>query len=155
MISFSSSSIRLASIALQLAINETRDDAVSHEIARGISNEAAERIQNLLDTENSHEDGLGLAHLVLGSNILANGWREAVPQGIERLEEALKIFDDVEEPDSTQIQLLFKSLTGLGFAHGLMRDHDNISTSLDYLERARTLIASSSGSSNDYSAHCI
>ncbi|MDF1539595.1 MAG: hypothetical protein P1Q69_11910 [Candidatus Thorarchaeota archaeon] len=144
--------IRLASIFLQLAINDTRDDAVPYATAREISDEAAERVQDILNSENSTKDGLGLTYLVLGSNILANGWREAVPHGLERLEEALKIFDDIEEPDPTQTQLLFKCLTGLGFAHGLMRDHDNISTSLDYFERARVLIASQNPSTTENEA---
>jgi hypothetical protein len=134
--------IRVAAVSLQLAINETRDDAVPHATARDVSDEAALRFQELLDHSDSPKDGLGLAHLVLGSNILANGWREAVPQGIERLESALKILDDIDEPDETQNQLLYKCLTGLGFAHGLMGDHENISTSLGYLDRARTLIGS-------------
>ena len=144
--------IRSASISLQLAINETRDDAVPHETANALSDEAAKRIQEIPDSENSPKDGLGLAHLVLGSNILANGWREAVPQGIERLEEALKIYDAIEDPDTTQTQLFIKCLTGLGFAHGLMRDHDNISTSLDYLDRARVLLSGLGTSSNENDA---
>ena len=142
-------SIQLASVTLQLAINETRDDAVPHATAREISDEAAQRFQDLLDNEDSPKDGLGLAHLVIGSNILANGWREAVPEGIERLDYSLKILDDIEEPDSTQNLLLFKCLTGLGFAHGLMRDHDNISTSLGYLDRARTLLDALEGTKDE------
>ncbi|MFW9907743.1 MAG: hypothetical protein ACFFEF_04150 [Candidatus Thorarchaeota archaeon] len=132
--------VKGAAIALQLAINETRDDEVPHETAREVADEAAKWFRNLLDSEGSPKDGLGLAHLVIGTNILTNGWREAVPQGIERLEEALEIVEEIEQPDSTQLILHYKCLTGLGFAHGLMRDHQNISASLDYLDKARVLL---------------
>ncbi len=134
--------IRYASVMLQLAINETRDDSVPREVARPICDEAAERFELLLDTPNSPQDGLGLAHLVIGSNILVNGWRESVPEGISRLEQALTIFDEIEEPDSNQKLLLFRCLTGLGFGYGLMRDHDSISTSLVYLDQAQKLLGS-------------
>jgi len=134
--------IEAAAVALQLAINETRDDKVPYEIARSIADEAAHRFEKLLDGEDCTKDGLGLAHLVIGSNILANGWREAVPEGIERLENALKIFENIDNPDKTQTILLFKCLTGLGFAHGLMRDHSSISTSINYLDRAQALLTS-------------
>ena len=134
--------IRYASVMLQLAINETRDDSVPREVARPICDEAAERFELLLDSPSSAQDGLGLAHLVIGSNILVNGWRESVPEGISRLEQALGIFDEIEEPDSNQQLLLFKCLTGLGFGYGLMRDHDSISTSLEYLDQAQKLLGS-------------
>lgn len=134
--------IKFAATTLQLAINETRDDSVPHETARSVADEAAKRFEMLLDQDDYSKDGLGLAHLVIGSNILANGWREAVPEGITRLESALKIFESIEEPNQTQTVLLFKCLTGLGFAHGLMRDHGNISMSLSYLDRAKTLLTS-------------
>ncbi|MFW9978635.1 MAG: hypothetical protein ACFFEJ_11195 [Candidatus Thorarchaeota archaeon] len=132
--------IKLAACTLQLAINETRDDSIPFEVARAFADEAAQRFEMILDCEDCSKDGLGLAHLVIGSNILANGWREAVPEGIKRLEAALSIFENIENPDHTQTHLLFKCLTGLGFAYGLMRGHGNVSTSLDYLDRAQNLL---------------
>jgi hypothetical protein len=132
--------IRYASVMLQLAINETRDDSVPHEVARVFSDEAAERFELILDSSDGPKDGLGLAHLVIGSNILANGWREAVPEGISRLEQAFSIFDAIEEADLSQQLLLFKCLTGLGFGYGLMRDHDSVSRSIDYLDQAQRFL---------------
>ncbi len=132
--------VKYAAVMLQTAINDTRDDSIPHDAARAISDEAANRIEEILDRGGGPKDGLGLAHLVIGSNILVNGWREAVPEGIHRLEDALSIFENIEDPDLTQNLLFFKCLTGLGFAHGLMRDHGNISKSLDYLDRAKTLL---------------
>ena len=130
--------VRRAAVALQLSITETRDDSVSHEEARKSGDNAAALVQKILDSEGDGSGGLGLAQLIIGSNILANGWREAVPQALERLESGLEVFEQIEEPDTAQSLLLAKCLSDLGFAHGLMRDHESVTKSIEYLERAKT-----------------
>ncbi len=131
---------KYAAVLLQLAVNETRDDNVSHETARAIADEAAQRIDMITDCDTSPKEGLALALLVVGSNILVNGWREAVPEGIERLQDALKIFEGIEDPDMSQTVLHVKCLTGLGFAYGLMRDYEHVSKSLRYFNQAITVL---------------
>ena len=123
---------------MQLSITETRDDSVSHEEARKSGDNAAALVQKILDSESAGSGGLGLEQLIIGSNILANGWREAVPQALERLESGLEVFEQIEEPDTAQSLLLAKCLSDLGFAHGLMRDHESVIISIEYLERAKT-----------------
>ncbi|MEE8182080.1 MAG: hypothetical protein V3T87_02075, partial [Candidatus Thorarchaeota archaeon] len=130
--------VRQAAVALQLSITETRDDSVSHEEARKSGDNAASLVQKILDSESDGNGGLGLAQLIIGSNILANGWREGVPQALERLESGLEMFEQIEEPDTAQSLLLAKCLSDLGFAHGLMRDHESVTISIEYLERAKT-----------------
>ncbi len=130
--------VRQAAVALQLSITETRDDSVSHEEARKSGDNAASLVQKILDSESTSGGGLGLAQLIIGSNILANGWREAVPQALERLESGLEVLEQIEEPDTVQSLLLAKCLSDLGFAHGLMRDHESVTKSIEYLERAKT-----------------
>jgi len=134
--------VRQAAVALQLSITETRDDSVSHEEARKSGDNAAELVQKILDSGSDGSGGLGLAQLIIGSNILANGWRLAVPQALERLESGLEVFEQIEEPDTAQSLLLAKCLSDLGFAHGLMRDHESVTKSIEYLERAKTCLRS-------------
>lgn len=133
-------SIGLASVTLVLSINETRDDSVDHIRARTLGDEAASMFQRVLDAGESTRDGLGLAHLVIGSSILANGWREAAPEAISRLEKSLAIFEIIENRSLTQSNLIFRVFAGLGFAHGLMGDHENVTRSIEYLERAKSIL---------------
>ncbi len=132
--------VRKAAVALQLSITETRDDSVSHEEARQSGDDAAALVQKILDSESDGNGGFGLAQVIIGSNILANGWREAVPQALERLESGLEVFEQIEELDTAQLLLLAKCLSDLGFAHGLMRDHESVTKSKEYLDRAKTVL---------------
>lgn len=132
--------IRQAAVALQLSITETRDDSVPHKEARQSGDNAAALVQKILDSKSDGSGGLGLAQLMIGSNILASGWREAVPQALERLSSGLDVFEQIEEPDTTQSLLLAKCLSDLGFAHGLMRDHESVTRSKEYLERAKSVL---------------
>jgi tetratricopeptide (TPR) repeat protein len=132
--------IQLAMVTLQKAINETRDDSIPHDQARSTANEAARMFQDILDYGGLSEDGLGLVHLVIGSNILASGWREAVPQALDGLEKALKVFGSIEEMNETQRILHFRTLAGLGFSYGMMGYDDNTVKGLEYLERAKTVL---------------
>lgn len=133
-------SVKLAAVSLQQAINQTRDESVGHDAARVAGDEAAELFEKLMDNEGSTKDGLGLALLVIGSNILANGWREGVQQAIERLESSLDVMGEIEVLDRHQSRILFRCLAGLGFAYGMMDGHDNLTLSIDYLERAKGVI---------------
>ncbi len=132
--------IRLAMVKLQKAINETRDDSISHDQARNTANIAARMFQDILDYGGFSKDGLGLVHLVIGSNILASGWREAVPEALDGLENALNVFGSLEEMNETQRILHFRTLAGLGFSYGMMGNDDNIVKGLEYLERAKMVL---------------
>jgi tetratricopeptide (TPR) repeat protein len=132
--------VGLAAVTLQLGVNETRDDSVSYTIARPIGDKAAELYDLALKSGLVNRDEVGLAHLVIGSSILANGWREGVPQAIERLQLGLRIFDSIEEKDPNQNLHVFKTLTGLGFAHGLLGDHENMTKGLEYLNNAMKIL---------------
>ncbi len=133
-------SVRQAAVALQLSITQTRDDLVSYEEARRLGDDAAALVQETLDSESDDNGGFGLAQIIIGSSILASGWREAVPQALERLESGLHVFEQIDEPDTAQSLLLAKCLSDLGFAHGLMRDHESVTESMEYLERAKTVL---------------
>jgi hypothetical protein len=132
--------VRLAAVNLQLGVNETRDDSVSHTTARSIGDKAAELFDLAFKSGLVGRDEVGIAHLVIGSNILANGWREGVPQAIARLELGLRIFDSIEEKNPTQKIQVFKTMAGLGFAHGLLGDHNNMAKSIDYFNGAKELL---------------
>ncbi|MCK4280286.1 MAG: hypothetical protein KAW94_06890, partial [Candidatus Thorarchaeota archaeon] len=132
--------VRKAAVALQLSITQTRDDLVSHEEARELGNDAASLVQKILDPESDDNGGFGLAQIIIGSNILASGWREAVPQALERLDSGLHVFEQIDEPNTAQSLLLAKCLSDLGFAHGLMRDHESVTKSKEYLERAKAVL---------------
>ncbi|MHA1575824.1 MAG: hypothetical protein ACTSU3_00545, partial [Candidatus Thorarchaeota archaeon] len=133
--------VKLAAVSLQQAINQTRDESVGYEAARIAGDEAAQFFEKLLDIEGSTKEGLGLALLVIGSNILANGCREGVLQAIERLESSLEVLGEIEVRDGNQTRILFRCLAGLGFGYGMMSGHDNLTQSIDYLERAKSVIA--------------
>ncbi len=133
-------SIKLADVTLQLAINETRDDAVHHKTARALADTATSLFREAVNIELASKDDLGFAYLLIGSNILANGWFEGVPEAIERLEECLSIYEDMEGLTQEQNMHLYRCLAALGFAHGLQSDHRNITLSLEYLSRARSIL---------------
>jgi tetratricopeptide (TPR) repeat protein len=130
----------LAAVILQLGVNETRDDSVSYTVAREIGDKAAELYDLALNAGLVGRDQVGLAHLVIGSSILANGWREGVPQAIDRLQLGLRIFDSIEERTPEHKIQVFKTLTGLGFAHGLLGDHNNMTKAMEHLNGAKELL---------------
>lgn len=132
--------VRLAAVNLQLGVNETRDETVSHSAARDIGDKAAELYDLALKDGLVGKDEVGLAHLVIGSSILANGWREGVHQAIDRLQLGLRIFDSIEEKIPSQKIHVFKTLAGLGFAHGLLGDHHNMKKAMEYLNGAKELL---------------
>jgi hypothetical protein len=144
-----SDSVRLAEVMLQLGVNETRDDSVSHTLARKIGDKAAELYEIALKSGFVSKDELGLAHLVIGSSILANGWREGVGEAVDRLETGLRIYETLEDPNPDQELHLFKILSGLGFAYGLMGDHQSMNQAIDYLNRARSILDEVGGDSDD------
>jgi len=139
----SKDSLKLAEVTLQLGVNETRDDSVSFEVARKLGDKAAEFYDIALTAGRVGRDEIGLAHLVIGSSILANGWREGVSEAVERLETGLKIYDSIENKTPDQLLHVFRTLAGLGFAHGLMGDHDNMSKGIEYLTNARKILEQS------------
>ncbi|MFW9802921.1 MAG: hypothetical protein ACFFFC_09730, partial [Candidatus Thorarchaeota archaeon] len=143
---------KLAAVVLQLGVNETRDDTVHHEEARAISDRAAQLYEERGIRFPDTKDDLGLAHLIVGSSILANGWREGVPEAIDRLEKGLAVYERIEAPDFHQSLNLFRILAGLGFAHGLLSDHDNTTKSIEYLERAKTILEQMESSGHDMAA---
>ncbi len=132
--------VRLAEVSLQLGVNETRDETVSHTTARDIGDKAAELYDLALKDGLVDKAEVGLAHLVIGSSILANGWREGVPQAINRLQLGLRIFNSVEENKTNHRIHVFKILAGLGFAHGLLGDHDNMTKSIEYFNEAKGIL---------------
>ncbi|MHA2005467.1 MAG: hypothetical protein ACW960_15460 [Candidatus Thorarchaeota archaeon] len=140
---------RLAAVVLQLGVNDTRDDTVHHEDARAVSDRAAQLYEERVDQFPKTKDDLGLAHLIIGSSILANGWREGVPEAIDRLEKGLQVYERIEAPDFHQSLHLFRILAGLGFAHGLLSDHDNTMKSIEYLERAKGILEHMESSGHD------
>ena len=77
---------------------------------------------------------------MIGSSILANGWREGVPQAIDRLQLGLRIFDSIKEKLPEHRLQIFKTLAGLGFAHGLLADHDNMTKAMEHLNGAKELL---------------
>jgi hypothetical protein len=100
---------RLAAVVLQLGVNDTRDDTVHHEDARAVSDRAAQLYEERVDQFPKAKDDLGLAHLIIGSSILANGWREGVPEAIDRLEKGLQVYERIEAPDFHQSLHWFRS----------------------------------------------
>lgn len=146
----SKDSLRLAEVTLQLGVNETRDDSVSHNVARDLGDKAAEFYDIALKAGKVSREDIGLAHLVIGSSILANGWREGVTEAVERLELGLRIYDSIENKTNDQLLHVFRTLAGLGFAHGLMSDHENVKTGVEYLTNARELLVQNEAAFSDY-----
>ncbi|MDH4213526.1 MAG: hypothetical protein OEV85_06365 [Candidatus Thorarchaeota archaeon] len=136
----SKDALRLAEVTLQLAVNETRDDSISYKVARKIGDKAAELYDIALKSDLVSRDEVGLAHLVIGSSILANGWREGVSEAIERLESGLEIYEGIENKTSIQLFHVYKTLCGLGFAHGFMNDYDSMNKAIELLTQARSIL---------------
>jgi tetratricopeptide (TPR) repeat protein len=132
--------VRLAEVILQLGVNETRDENVDHSVARDIGDKAAELYDLALKDGLVDKDEVGLAHLIIGSNILVNGWREGVHQAIDRLQLGLAIFYNIEEKNPDQRILIFRTLASLGFAHGLLGDHDNMTKAIEYFNEAKEIL---------------
>jgi len=136
----SKDTLKLAEITLQLGVNETRDDSISYKVARKIGDKATELYDIALKSKLVSLDEVGLAYLVIGSSILANGWREGVSEAIERLEFGLKIYESLENKTSVQLFHVYRTLCGLGFAHGLMSDYNSMSKAIEYLTQARSIL---------------
>jgi hypothetical protein len=140
---------KLAAVNLQLAVNETRDESVPHKRARETGDRAAELFDLALKAGLIGRGDVGQAHLVIGTSILANGWREGVPQAIERLQLGLRIYESLEETTSTQKFHVYKTLTGLGFAHGMLADHENMVKAMEYFNSAKELLLDLKDSHHD------
>ncbi|MFW9961145.1 MAG: hypothetical protein ACFFDV_09010 [Candidatus Thorarchaeota archaeon] len=136
----SKDTLKLAEITLQLGVNETRDDSISYKVARKIGDKATELYDIALKSKLVGLDEVGLAHLVIGSSILANGWREGVSEAVERLEFGFKVYERIENKTSLQLFHVYRTLCGLGFAHGLMSDYDSMSKAIEYLTQARSIL---------------
>lgn len=146
----SKDSLKLAEVTLQLGVNETRDDSVSFEVARKLGDKAAEFYDIALNAGKVGRDEIGLAHLVIGSSILANGWREGVSEAVERLETGLKIYDGIENKNPDQLLHIFRTLSGLGFAHGLMGCYEDTCKGIEYLTNAREILEQSKDTFQNY-----
>lgn len=129
--------VRLAEVTLQLGVNDTRDETIAHENARKTGDKAAELFDIAHKADLVDIDKVGLAHAKIGSSILANGWREGVPQAIEQLEIGLRIYETVDEKTPQQKTHIYKTLVGLGFAHGLLGDHENMTKCLNLFNKAK------------------
>lgn len=132
--------LKLAEITLQLGVNETRDDSISYKVARKIGDKATELYDIALKSKLVGLDEVGLAHLVIGSSILANGWREGVSEAVERLEFGFKVYERIENKTPVQLFHVYRTLCGLGFAHGLMSDYESMSKAIEYLTQARSIL---------------
>ncbi|MFW9769337.1 MAG: hypothetical protein ACFFF9_08820 [Candidatus Thorarchaeota archaeon] len=132
--------VSLAHVNLLLGVNNTRDETVAHEQARKTGDKAAELFDIAHKAGLVSKDEVGLAHVIIGSSILANGWREGVPQAIERLELGLRIYNSIDEKTPEQNIHVYRALTALGFAYGLLGDHENMTKSLDLLNHAKATL---------------
>jgi len=142
---------QLALIALQLSMNDTRDDGIPYETARSLADKAAALYRDAIASGKEREENLGVALLDIGSSILATGWREGVPQAIQRLESASKVCTPLKDKNTDQMLHEFKCLAGLGFAHGLMGDHENMAAAVGYLEQAKKVLQEIGSSGQDFS----
>ncbi|MHA2162229.1 MAG: hypothetical protein ACXABF_07380 [Candidatus Thorarchaeota archaeon] len=133
--------VKLASVTFQTSLNDTRDESIPRDSARALGDEAAEMFQRVLDAGVGTQDGLGLVQLVIGSSVLANGFRQELPEAIERLEMSLNAFEDIKARNQNQSRMMFKCLSGLGFAYGLQGDHDSIIQSIRFLKRANSILS--------------
>ncbi len=132
--------VGLASVNLQLAVNDARDDSVANEKARETGDKAAELYDMGYKSGLVTLDEVSLAHVTIGSSLLVNGWRESVPQAVERLQLGLRIYESLEIKTPKQQIHIFRTLAGLGFAYGFLGDHENMTKCLEYLNRAIILL---------------
>jgi hypothetical protein len=144
--------IKLASVKLQSGINDTRDDAVHYKVARSAGDAAVELYKKAMKDGQVTSEELGAAMLRLGSNILANGWREGVSESIERLQSALELFENMENRTESQDYFSFRCLTGLGAAYGLLGGHENIASSINHFEHAKEILTNLERKGHDYSS---
>ncbi|MBD3158874.1 MAG: hypothetical protein GF309_08815 [Candidatus Lokiarchaeota archaeon] len=148
----SGDSVRLAALTLQLAINETRDDEVAYKRARSLADKAADMFGSILDTDEVNKDGLVLAHLVIGSSILANGWREGISDAIERLEKSLNLLEGIPNRTPAQSNLMYRCLCSLGFAYGMIDREIRVSDGLTYLNRGKEILDETSMTASEAKA---
>ncbi len=132
--------VRLAKVKLQLGVNDIRDESVAHEVARETGDKAAELYDMVYKSGLASVDDVSLAHVTLGSSILVNGWREGIPQAIERLKLGLRINEGLVNNTLEQQAFTFRTLAGLGFAHGLLGDHENMTKCIEYLNKAKAIL---------------
>jgi tetratricopeptide (TPR) repeat protein len=132
--------VKLAAVNLQSGINDTRDESVPHEAARETGDKAAELYDIAFRAGLVGMDEVGLAHASIGTSILVNGWREGVPQAVERLQLGLRIYESLMNENLEQKIRVFKILAGLGFAYGLLGDHENMTKSIEYLNKAKDIL---------------
>jgi tetratricopeptide (TPR) repeat protein len=132
--------LKLAYVKLQMGLTDTRDDTISPELAKKAGDEAVELYRKVLKKGLVECEELGAALLSLGSNKLANGWREGVSQSVSRLQDALDLFDNIENRTESQNYYLFRCLASLGFAYGLLGGYENITVSINYFERAKSIL---------------
>lgn len=132
--------VKLAAVNLQSGINDTRDDSIPHETARETGDKAAELYDIAFRAGLVGMDEVGLAHASIGSSILVNGWREGVSQAVERLQLGLRIYESLTDKNPEQKIRVFKILASLGFAYGLLGDHENMTKSIEYLNNAKDIL---------------
>ncbi|TXT57547.1 MAG: hypothetical protein BAJATHORv1_10249 [Candidatus Thorarchaeota archaeon] len=132
--------ILTASVLLQLSVNETRDESVPYDTARALAKKSAKACKEAVEAGECDEDFTALAGVIIGSNILANGWREGVPQAIEWLSESLDFYETLDESNPNQILNHYKCLVCLGFSHGMLGDHENLTRSVEFMSRAKSVL---------------
>ncbi|MBD3406603.1 MAG: hypothetical protein GF411_10855 [Candidatus Lokiarchaeota archaeon] len=130
----------IASVLLQLSVNETRDESIPYESARALAQEASQACLDAIETTDCDEDFAALAGVVIGSNILANGWREGVPQAIEWLSSSLKFYEVHDESNPNLIFNHYKCLVCLGFSYGMLGDHESMTRSIEFMSRAKSVL---------------
>ncbi len=131
---------RLAQTALQLSLNDTRDDGIPYEAARSLAEKAARLYKQGTQSGACVDSDLALALLDIGSNILVTGWREAVPQAIDWLLDASKAYDALHDTNTNQSFFHYKCLAALGIAHGLLGDHASVERAINYLQEAKSIV---------------
>ncbi|MEM4734146.1 MAG: hypothetical protein QXS20_00330 [Candidatus Thorarchaeota archaeon] len=136
-------------LALQLAINETRDEGVSYQTARDLADRALQEYERSVDAGLMTRGDLAAAYLLVGSTILIGGWREAIPQAVERLNAALAVYESIEDPTREQRMALLRCLVGLGHAHSLTGSDDGTALAIDYLRRAQKVADDLKSPEND------
>lgn len=131
---------RLAQIALQLSLNDTRDDGIPYEAARVLADKAARMYREGVGSGTWAGSDLALALLDIGSNILVTGWREAVHQAIGWLRDSSDAYQGLQDMNTNQSFFQYKCFAALGLAYGLIGDHDSIVRAVDYLHGAKSII---------------
>jgi len=136
----SEDSRRLAQTALQLSLNDTRDDGVPYEAARILADKAARLYKEGTQSGIWTGSDLALVLLDIGSNILVTGWREAVPQAVGWLRDASDEYQILHDMNANQSFFHYKCLAALGLAHGLLGDHASVERAISYLQGAKSIV---------------